>query len=274
MEARMTTLGAWLMGATLVAYALAAVFHIRELYLPRSRRLAVGTTLAALVLETAVIVERFRSPHAAFLSLYEWMLVLTWLLVAVYLVGGVRSRALRRAGVFLMPIVFFFLLPAAILPRVAAAQRPSLSGWWVWLHLTTATAATGVLIMQAVTALMYMHLERGIRYRMFHAFYRRLPPLEVLDRLCGGLAGVGLGLMTVAIGAGVVWAGHSWHHYWSWNPKESWTALTWLLYTGYVAARRYLPGRRTVPLALFAFGALVIDVLLINLLPGPHSFRA
>ncbi|MGB3267506.1 MAG: c-type cytochrome biogenesis protein CcsB [Microcoleus sp.] len=104
---------------------------------------------------------------------------------------------------------------------------------------------------------------------------QRLNLAETLDNISYRIIGLGFPLLTVGIIAGAVWANEAWGSYWSWDPKETWALITWLVFAAYLHARitRGWQGRRPAILAATGFVVVWICYLGVNLLgKGLHSY--
>ena len=104
---------------------------------------------------------------------------------------------------------------------------------------------------------------------------RLLPDREVLDRITYKTIGVAFPLLTLMIAAGAYWANRAWGSYWNWDPKETWAAITWLVYAGYLHMRitRGWRGRRAAYFAILGFAVVMFTFFGVTyLLPGLHSY--
>lgn len=104
---------------------------------------------------------------------------------------------------------------------------------------------------------------------------QRLNLAETLDNISYRIIGLGFPLLTIGIIAGAVWANEAWGSYWSWDPKETWALITWLVFAAYLHARitRGWQGRRPAILAATGFIVVWICYLGVNLLgKGLHSY--
>ena len=102
-----------------------------------------------------------------------------------------------------------------------------------------------------------------------------LPSAEVLDRVTYKTICIAFPLLTGMIAAGAYWANRTWGSYWSWDPKETWAAITWLVYAGYLHMRitRGWRGRRAAYFAILGFGVVIFTFLGVTyLLPGLHAY--
>lgn len=104
---------------------------------------------------------------------------------------------------------------------------------------------------------------------------QRLTLADTLDNISYRMIGLGFPLLTIGIVAGAVWANEAWGSYWSWDPKETWALITWLVFAAYLHARitRGWQGRRPAILAASGFVVVWICYLGVNLLgKGLHSY--
>jgi cytochrome c-type biogenesis protein CcsB len=104
---------------------------------------------------------------------------------------------------------------------------------------------------------------------------RMLPDTETLDRLIYRSIGIAFPLLTLMIAAGAYWANRTWGSYWSWDPKETWALITWLVYAGYLHMRitRGWRGRRAALFAIVGFAVVLFTFLGVTyLLPGLHAY--
>ena len=104
---------------------------------------------------------------------------------------------------------------------------------------------------------------------------RLLPSTDDLDRITYKTIGIAFPLLTLMIAAGAYWANQTWGSYWSWDPKETWAAITWLVYAGYLHMRvtRGWRGRRAAYFAILGFGVVMFTFFGVTyLLPGLHAY--
>lgn len=104
---------------------------------------------------------------------------------------------------------------------------------------------------------------------------RLLPSSDALDRITYKTIGIAFPLLTAMIAAGAYWANRTWGSYWSWDPKETWAAITWLVYAGYLHMRitRGWRGRRAAYFAILGFAVVMFTFFGVTyLLPGLHAY--
>jgi cytochrome c-type biogenesis protein CcsB len=102
-----------------------------------------------------------------------------------------------------------------------------------------------------------------------------LPTADELDRITYKTIAIAFPLLTLMIAAGAYWANRTWGSYWSWDPKETWAAITWLVYAGYLHMRitRGWRGRRAAYFAILGFAVVMFTFFGVTyLLPGMHAY--
>ena len=104
----------------------------------------------------------------------------------------------------------------------------------------------------------------------------RFPEARVLDELGYQLILLGFLFLSIGIITGAVWANSAWGRYWGWDPKETWSLITWFVYATLLHARltRGWHGKRIAYLSMFGFAAVIFTYFGVNLLPGLHSYGA
>ncbi|HEX6468666.1 MAG TPA: c-type cytochrome biogenesis protein CcsB [Streptosporangiaceae bacterium] len=201
-------------------------------------------------------------------NMYEFTSAICFAAVTAYLAVLTRQRV-RFLGAFLMVGVVLGLGVATIwLYDDPGPLVPALNSYWIAIHVTAAITATGTFSLAAVITVLYLVAARDTgRFR--------LPPAENLDRLANRITMFGFPIWTFAIMAGAIWADQAWGRYWGWDPKETWSFITWVCYAGYLHARATAGwrGRRAAVISLIAFGCLLFNFFGINfLVSGLHSY--
>jgi ABC-type transport system involved in cytochrome c biogenesis permease subunit len=163
-----------------------------------------------------------------------------------------------------LALVFFLL-------RVRDGRYGSLDaeGWF-----PTSLAASPFLLSGLVSGIFASLLYLLLLWRRAD-LERMLPSAEELDRITYRTIAIAFPLLTLMIAAGAYWANRTWGSYWSWDPKETWAAITWLVYAGYLHTRitRGWRGRRAAYFAIFGFGVVMFTFFGVTyLLPGLHAY--
>jgi len=144
---------------------------------------------------------------------------------------------------------------------------PALKSNWLLVHVVTCFLGYAAFALAFGTAGLYLYQARRPR--------PSLPPLRQLDRLIYQTTTLGFLLLTLGILTGAVWAESAWGRYWSWDPKETWSLITWLIYVTLLHARlvKGWQGRRIAWLAVLGFLAVLFTYFGVSfLLTGLHSY--
>jgi len=139
---------------------------------------------------------------------------------------------------------------------------------------STSLAASPFLLTGLVSGLFASVLYLLLQWRRPN-LERMLPSAETLDRLTYKTIGIAFPLLTLMIAAGAYWANRTWGSYWSWDPKETWALITWIVYAGYLHMRitRGWRGRRAAYFAILGFAVVLFTFFGVTyLLPGLHAY--
>lgn len=234
------------------------------------RRIGTVFTLIGFSCITLLLVARSLVSHRIPLSnMFEFGLFFLWSAIGVYLYIYYRYQ-LKSLGIIILPMATLMTLWLQSLEKDIRPLMPALNSNWLYFHVLTAIAAYGCFTVSFATALLYL-----IKDRLSHSPFN-LPGLDLLDELTYKIICAGMPFLTLCIVTGAFWAENAWGTYWSWDPKETWSLITWLIYTGYLHARLIADwrGKRAACLAVAGFLAVIFTFLGVNLLlPGLHSYR-
>ena len=213
---------------------------------------------------------------------YEFLVAFAWGIVLFYLWFEYRYR-LKTVGLFVIPVVWSLLAYVAVeMPvtqRAISPLMPALKSNWLSVHVATAILSYGALAISFGLAIMYLireHYGQNMSEDMKKAgLIGRLPSQELLDELCYRYITWGFFLLSMVIISGAIWAEQAWGSYWSWDPKETWSFITWLIYGACLHARQTYGwrGHRALVLAVIGFAAVLFTFFGVNyLLAGLHSY--
>jgi cytochrome c-type biogenesis protein CcsB len=229
----------------------------------------VGTILAAnsfLFLTTSLGLRWAAAGHGPFTNMHEFSVAFAWAVVGTYLFFETRY-GLRILAVFVLPIAMGMLLYAATLPADIEPLVPALQNdVLLTLHVAVAVAAYAAFAVAFGAAVLYLVQD----------FARKswLPTPSTLDEVGYRAVIFGFPMMALVILLGALWADIAWGRYWSWDPKETASLATWLLYGGYLHAR-VVPGwrgRRSALLLMIGFAAVLFTYFGNYFLGGQHSY--
>lgn len=252
-----------------------------------------------------LITRWFYSGHFPLSNLYESVLFLCWVLLSFlsYLLSQMPKTSSsfwhQASGSILMPmILFLFMFALWSLPdqlKQTTALVPALQSNWLVMHVTVMILSYGALICGCLFAIAYLVLcwfqpncslqlegssvmpaadmqiesPKQLKNEPFQAM------AQWLDNMSYRLVGLGFPLLTIGLLSGSIWANQTWGSYWSWDPKETWSLITWFLFAIYLHTRisRQWSGRKSAVLATVGFFIIWICYFGVNLVgKGLHSY--
>ena len=235
-------------------------------------RVAVGLQIAGLALHTAALI--CRGIGAARLPLsnqYEFATSFAWGLCLVSLIFVIRFR-FPVLGAFSAPVVFLIIGYAAMQSKEVKNLMPALRSNWLGFHVSTAIIAYGAFGVSFVLGVIFLLRER---MRQSGFLDQHIPNREKLDVIAYRSVSLGLLFLTFTIVTGAIWAERAWGSYWSWDPKETWSLVTWIVYAAYLhlRLRRGWEGRAAAIFAVVGFVCVIFTYIGVNtFLPGVHSY--
>jgi cytochrome c-type biogenesis protein CcsB len=257
----------------------------------RLGRIAVVLTAIGWATQLGSIVSRgFAAHRVPWGNMYEFSSMITAIAVTTFLVLLTRARV-RWLGVFVMvPVVLYLGFASTVLYVPAGPLVPALNSYWLKIHVVAAILSSGIFMVSAVTTTLYLMKDRWenqlaavaagkarptAAMRNRGGIMMKLPEAAALDRMSYRVIAFAFPIWTFAIMAGAIWAEAAWGRYWGWDPKETWSFITWVIYAAYLHARATAgwKGRRAAAISLFGFAALFVDYYLVNLvISGLHSY--
>ena len=230
--------------------------------------------ILGLLLNTASLAVRWIAlGRPPFLNLYEYMVSFTWGAVVVYLALELATRK-RSFGGFAAPLIAIIAFMALLVPYSNTDILPALKSAWRIPHITSAILAYGAFAIAFVLALMYLLAEWAEKNP--DSFWNgKLPSAKIIDHAVYRVIAFGFLMQTVLTICGAIWAQVTWGHYWSWDPKETWALITWLIYAAYLHTRTVLGwrGRNSALVAVFGFVAVLFTLWGVNYLGGLHAYQ-
>lgn len=253
--------------AAFLMYLISSVVLLAVFWFQAGRFQKLGTSLFvfALILHTFALVTRSLSGgRLPFASIHEFILVFSWGLAALYLFGCWKYR-IYFSGLFVLPLEVVLLGYALTVRTEVAPLVPVLRSIWLQLHVAAAVIAYGLFALSFALSAVYLLLKGKDGFIS----------AKTLDSMIYRFIAAGFPFMTMVIITGAIWAEEAWGAWWSWDPKETWALITWLIYALYLHFRRtrQWSGRVAAWLALSGFAAVVFTMLGVTyLLPGMHSY--
>ncbi len=212
--------------------------------------------------------------HAPLSNLYESLVFFSWVLILIYLVVE-RAYQNRVIGAFVTPLAFLSVAYASLSPNITDRIQPlvpALKSNWLIAHVVACFIGYAAFTVAFGTSLMYL-MKQGQNGKDSHLL-SLFPETRILEALNHQMVMFGFLFLSVGIITGAVWANSAWGSYWSWDPKETWSLITWFIYATLLHARlmRGWHGKRLAYISIVGFGAMLFTYFGVNLLPGLHSY--
>ncbi len=238
-------------------------------------------------------------------NLYESLLFLTWILLTIYLYIETKTKS-KLIGAILVPVALlingFANLTLSPEMQKSSPLVPALQSNWLMMHVSMMLLSYATLIMGSLLSILFLVISRSKDidlktvdnsslplYNIMVDYYEakllspsneiselgKLKLLQSLDNWSYRIIGLGFPFLTIGIISGGVWANEAWGSYWSWDPKETWALITWLVFATYLHARitKGWEGRKTALLGGLGFFVIWICYLGVNFLgKGLHSY--
>jgi cytochrome c-type biogenesis protein CcsB len=243
-------------------------------------RIAVALNALGLLLHLGALATRGIAAHRMpWGNMYEFILSVTFVGSAAWLLVLSRRPAIRHLGLFVTLALVVLLGAAGLIAYTPVGPLvPALHSYWFVIHVSTIILASGILLLGAVPATMFLiktGYDQGKR-RFPYPLGRHVPAAVTLERLTFRLHAFAFPLFTFgALIAGPLWAEASWGRYWGWDPKEVWALISWIVYACYLHARATPSVKRTTAtwIALLGFATMLMNLFGVNLfLSGLHSY--
>ena len=238
-------------------------------------------------------------------NLYESLLFLTWTLLTIYLYIENKTKS-KIMGAVLLPIALLITAFAnlTLSPDMQKASPlvPALQSNWLMMHVSMMMLSYATLIMGSLLCILFLVISKYQDvdlqivdesslplYNVMLDYYEaklfspsdeiselgKLKLLQSIDNWSYRIIGLGFPFLTIGIIAGGVWANEAWGSYWSWDPKETWALITWIVFATYLHSRitKGWEGKKTAILGGLGFFVIWICYLGVNFLgKGLHSY--
>jgi cytochrome c-type biogenesis protein CcsB len=208
-------------------------------------------------------------------NMYESLIFFSWTIVLIYLILEFKYRQ-KIIGVFVTPFAFLAIALTSIIPGIDAKITPlvpALQSNWLTIHVTTCFFGYASFAVSFGISVLYLIRDR--KKGEPAGISKWLPSAPILDEINYKSIVIGFPMLTLGIVTGAAWANYAWGTYWSWDPKETWSLITWFIYAAFLHARftRDWRGRKAAMLSIIGFVAVMFTYFGVNyLLSGLHSY--
>lgn len=268
---------------TTFVYFLAFMTYLLGMVMNRAFFSRLGTYLSLLgfTAQTLAIILRWVESykmgigHAPLSNLYESLVFFSWTLMLLYLILEWRTKN-RTIGAFVTPLVFLAMAYASFSPNISSHIQPlipALKSNWLISHVITCFFGYAAFALSFGVSIMYL-LKRLDTAEKDNRFLGLIPSAAILDDLNYQMIVIGFLMLTLGIITGSVWAHSAWGTYWSWDPKETWSLITWLVYASVIHTRlvKGWKGKKIAILSIVGFACVLFTYFGVNFLAGLHSY--
>lgn len=270
-----------ILSVTTFVYGLAAFLYIVSWVFKKEApgKLALWTAVLGLAGNTAGIILRWIESyrlgigHAPLSNLYESLVFFSWTILIIYLFVEQKYKN-RTIGAFVTPLAFFAMAYASLHNNSIQPLIPALKSNWLIAHVITCFIGYAAFAIAFGTSWMYLIKKRDTEGKSL--LLKRFPEPNTIDELTYQMIMLGFLFLSIGIITGAVWANSAWGRYWGWDPKETWSLITWFVYATLLHAKmmRGWHGKRIAYLSIAGFAAVLFTYFGVNLLPGLHSYGA
>jgi len=225
------------------------------------------TTVVAFIFLSLVIIARWiETAHGPFSNMYEFAVAFAWgtVLMGFIFQRRYKTGAFRNIGLFIAALLLIFAIEKHSQPEplVPALQQSVLLS----VHVISAVVAYGTLTIGFGAAILFLIQQKKKSIL--------LPDKEILEAVSYQSVIVGFPFLTALIILGMLWADIAWGRYWSWDPKETASLVTWLVYAAYLHARlmRGWRGTKAAVLLIIGFMAILLTFFGNYIFTGMHAY--
>jgi cytochrome c-type biogenesis protein CcsB len=300
----------WLyLGAMVLSFAYLAAR--RDVWWALARVVAIAGVTTNLV---SIVARGIAADRVPWGNMFEYSTVLAFLVVLgtlVFVEGVARIKTLT--GFSLMFSVLTLAIAAIFFPVEPSPLQPALNSYWIKIHVVAAITGSSLFAIGGIATILFLLKDRSERRALTSLRERTpapimggattevdaphdllpdpegsgaptlepgrggiLPSAAALDRVAYRVIAFAFPIWTFAVIAGAIWAQDAWGRYWGWDPKETWSFVTWTIFAGYLHARSTAgwKGRRAAMIAVVGFVSLLITYYAVNLwIVGLHSYK-
>jgi len=262
-----------------ILYASIFIFKMNKL-----GKIATWFTAIALFIQTIGIGLRWHESyqlgigHAPLTNMYESVVFFSWTIIALYLFIEWKFKV-HVIGAFAVPFAFLAMAYASMSTEInkgISPLVPALQSNWLIAHVVTCFIGYAAFAVAAGLGIMYLlKNSKNGDDNSTTGLFGNLPPLKTIDDITHKTMVFGFLWLTIGIITGAIWANSAWGTYWSWDPKETWSLITWFVYAITLHARytRGWGGTRIAWLSILGFISVIFTYYGVNfLLSGLHSY--
>ena len=259
---------------TMFCYLAAMVAYVIFFVLKKDKAgwLANLLTVIGFALHTIALIARgIGAGRLPMTNQYEFSTSFAWGICLFYLIFLWRYK-FQALGTFVLPVIFIVIGYAAMQSREVRDLMPALRSNWLAIHVSSAIISYGAFGVSFAVSVMFLIREKLADNEFWQ---KHIPVPERLDTISYRAVSLGFLFLTFVMVTGAIWAERVWGSYWSWDPKETWSFITWIIYAIYLHLRlsRGWKDKRAAIFAVVGFVCVIFTYIGVNtFLPGIHSY--
>ena len=195
--------------------------------------------------------------------------------IAAFFIFLKRTYRIGMLGSVFLPLLSVMIITTLAIPATIRPLPPALQSYWLPVHTVFAFLGDAIFFAGFLVSIVYLIAERNVKKKQRGDLSDRLPSLDTLDRINYKCMAFGFPLLTLGIITGSLWAELAWGSYWNWDPKETWSLITWIVYAILIHNRLTIGwrGRRTAYLMIAGFVSILITFIGVGFfMGGLHSY--
>jgi ABC-type transport system involved in cytochrome c biogenesis permease subunit len=189
----------------------------------------------------------YRADHIPMLTAYEFVTAFAFFVALTFLVFA-RDRNNQLLGIFLVPVILCLLIYAGFMSTAIEPEIPIFDGLMLQIHIVTVLIGYSAWAITFAASVCYLYLEKKGNQRRY-----------LMDKMSSTSAFIAFCFLTISIVSGALWSDNVFGQLWFWDPKETWSFITWLIFLAYLHSRynNHWEGHRAAILAIIGFASVV-----------------
>lgn len=267
---------AWLFYTTLIVYSISLIGYFVYLFKQNNQifKWSFFLLILGFLFHTATVIYSYViTGYIPANDLKGTLLIAGWIITGTFLAFQHKFQ-FKILGIYTAFLSTLIILIASQLQDVPAESKNIFNSFWLVSHIITIFIGYAAFALAGGAGLFYLFQEKALKQKTKGFFFKRLPSLELIDNSGYAFITVGFTTMTIGLITGMVYAHLIWGKFWSWDPKEVWSGITWLLYAALLHGRVSggWRGKKAAIMAIVGFVVLLFTFFGVNLfLKGHHG---
>ena len=259
---------------TILFYLLGTMGYLGFLFFQKDTLFNIARALlvAGFICHSAQIIYGFiQMGHLPVANLNQTLTIAGWTVMGVFFWIQYKYK-LKILGIYAAPLAAFIMVAASGLSKEPIQTQNILNSIWLYIHIFGVFIGEAAFALACGLGILYLIQEHAIKTKSHGFFYKRLPSLDLLDLTAHSCIIVGFFMLTIGLIIGFIYAKSVWGRFWSWDPKEIWSGITWLIYAALIHQRYTVgwQGRKSAIMAIIGFAVILFTFFGVNFLYEGH----